>query len=257
MKYFILSCLLYSFSVQAQTLSLVTEAVSTVPAAPASEIGPAKNAEYFSKELNHSTLEIGFEYPLNFGTHLKYYANSDFYARIGVGFMADFFLGTLSRIASYVGYLNEYESAVISQVFSNSFYADLRFGWFPYAQSKDGGPYIELGVSGMFFGKGEVPGFTLSRALNIENVDNTKYYLLKTNAYNGTLHIGYQIPFERLKFNVEAGLIKIFSTKQVQSDPTITAPKVLNEEQTQIFHKFLKTKGWIFPTVSGWVGFAF
>ncbi len=205
---------------------------------------------------DYSTLEVGFEYPLNFGAHIKYYLNQNFYSRLGFGFMAEFFLGSFAKLTPYLGYLNNHETSVISHIFENSFYTDFRFGWFPYSQSSDGGPYVELGVSGMFFGRGQVSGFTLSKALNLENLDSTGHYSVKTNAYNGTFHIGYQIPFERLKINIEAGLIKIFHT-QLTPKEEIGAPNKLDTTQQKVLQNFLKKKGWIFPTVSGWIGFSF
>ncbi len=202
-----------------------------------------------------SMLEIGFEYPLNFGTHVKYYVSENFYSRLGVGFMAEFFLGSFAKLMPYFGYLNNHETSLISEIFKNSFYTDLRLGWFPYAQSAKGGPYVELGVSGMFLGRGKVSGFTLSKSLNLEDLDSTGYYSLKTNAYNGTFHIGYQVPFERLKINIEVGIIKILHTQLKPFDSIDT--KQLNVAQKEKFQNFLKEKGWIFPTISGWIGFSF
>ena len=208
-----------------------------------------------SQAFTGSVVEIGFEYPLNFGTHLKYYIYPNFYTRLGAGFMA-FFLGSFAKIAPILRYLNPDETSVISSVFQNSFYTDLRFGWFPY-NSNEGGPYVELGLSGMFFGKGKVSGFTLSKSLELEDLDNTEYYSLKTNSYNGTVHVGYQIPLENLKLNIEVGLVKILHTELRPVGPSIDAPNQLDKTQTKVFQNFLKNKGWIFPTVSGWIGFSF
>ena len=232
-----------------------TEPAATYSVTSSESVLTTANSSQSNSLFDYSTVEVGFEYPLNFGTHIKYYLSKNFYSRLGVGFMAEFFLGSFAKLAPYLGYLNNHEATVISHIFESSFYTDLRFGWFPYAQSSDGGPYLELGVSGMFFGRGQVSGFTLSKALNLE-LDSVGHYSIKTNAYNGTLHIGYQIPFERLKLNIEAGFIKIFHT-QLRSASVIGAPNQLNAEQKKVLQRFLHKKGWIFPTASGWIGFSF
>jgi len=52
------------------------------------------------------------------------------------------------------------------------------------------------------------------------------------------------------------GLIKIL-TASIVSEPSLTADKLFDEKQEARFKRFLQNKGWIFPTVSGWISFAF
>ena len=68
--------------------------------------------------------------------------------------------------------------------------------------------------------------------------------------------MGYQIPFEKMKLNFEIGLIKIFYTELLK-ETSIDFPELLSDSQQKDFQNFLETKGWIFPTFSGWISFAF
>ncbi len=204
----------------------------------------------------NSVLEFGLEYPLNFGLHLKYLLTNSFYARLGLSFMPDFFLDSFESLSPSVGWLSEEEAKVIASAFENSMYIDFRLAWTPYLEESGGGPYIEAGVSRILYGKGELSGGQLSKIISQGRFDETARYSVKTNTYNVTAHIGYQIPFERIKLNIEVGLIKILLS-HILSETSLTANQALNESQKKGFQKFLKQKGWIFPTVSGWIGFAF
>jgi len=86
-----------------------------------------------------------------------------------------------------------------------------------------------------------------------------KSYSAKTTTYNGTIHIGYSIPFEKIKFNLEAGVIKIFhaSFMDLDKDQISIGSEVLSKDQKKLFQNFLEKRGWIFPTVSGWISFSF
>lgn len=205
---------------------------------------------------NSRFLEFGLEYPINFGMHLRYLVNENIYARFGFGFMPGFFLDSFEKLSPSFGYLNEEEAALISKTFENSMYLDFRLAWSPYLKKAGGGPYLELGLSGMLYGKGELKGTDLNKVIANDSFDESKDYSAKTNTYNATVHVGYQIPFEKIKLNVEVGLIKILDSK-VLSETSTRAPTALDDSQKESFKKFLKKKGWIFPTVSGWISFPF
>lgn len=208
------------------------------------------------KTRAHRFMELGLEYPLNFGVHLRYIASDTIYTRMGLGFMPNFFLNSFERLAPSFGYLNEETAQVISNTFQNSMYINMGLGWSPYLKETGGGPYIELGVSHNLLGKGEFKGSLLSKTIENESFDETKNYSAKTNTYNATVHVGYQIPFEKIKLNIELGLIKILYA-EVLSKTSLSADTLLNEQQEESFKNFLKEKGWIFPTVSGWISFSF
>ena len=201
-------------------------------------------------------LEFGLEYPINFGLHLKYQFGDSFYARMGLGFMHGFFLDSFERLSPSFGWLNQEEAKLISDTFENSLYLDFRLAWSPYFKESGGGPYLELGLSRLLYGKGKLTGINLIKATSSNSFEESASYLAKTNTYNATFHIGYQIPLEKLKLNIEVGLIRIL-TASIVSEPPLTAEKLFNEKQEIRFKKFLKDKGWIFPTVSGWISFAF
>lgn len=201
-------------------------------------------------------LEFGLEYPMNFGIHLRYLLTHNIYTHFGLGFMPKFFLNSFEQFSPSFGHLNEEEASLISDTFKNSIYLDFRLAWAPYLKKFGGGPYLELGASGIFFGSGELQGSTLSKVLPHTEFDELKKYSAKTNSYNATVHIGYQIPFEKVKLNIEVGVIKILKT-DIMDVKTLIAPELLSETQKQSFQNFLKKKGWIFPTVSGWISFSF
>lgn len=201
-------------------------------------------------------LEFGLEYPINFGLHLKYLFSDSLYARLGFGFMHGFFLDSFEKLSPSFGWLNGEEAELISDTFKNSLYLDFRLAWSPYFKDSGGGPYLELGLSRMLYGKGKLKGINLSKVISDSSFEESTSYLAKTNTYNATFHIGYQIPLEKLKLNIEVGLIKIL-TANIVSEPSLTAEKLFDEKQENSFKKFLQNKGWIFPTVSGWISFAF
>ena len=201
-------------------------------------------------------LELGLEYPINFGIHLKYLFSSSAYARLGLGFMPSFFLDSFQKLSPSFGYLNEEEAKLISDTFQNSMYIDFRLAWSPYVKESGGGPYLEVGLSRILYGKGELKGSHLSKVITDNSFDELASYSAKTNTYNATAHIGYQIPFEKVKLNIEVGLIKILHT-DILSETSSVASKLLTEQQKQSFKNFLKKKGWIFPTISGWISFSF
>ena len=208
---------------------------------------------------NKGFLEVGLEYPTNFGVHLRYFLTDSFSTHFGLGFMPQFFLKSFEEFSPSLGYLNDEEAKLISDTFKNSLYLDLRLTWSPYLKEFGGGPYLELGVSGIFLGSGEVQGSTLSKALPHTEFDELETkYSAKTNSYNATFHIGYQIPFEKIKLNIEVGFIKILRAEILDLDvESLQAPEKLSKEQKKSFQHFLETKGWIFPTLSGWLSFAF
>lgn len=206
-----------------------------------------------------SAIEIGLEYPLHFGFNFKYYLVEGFYTRLGASFMSKFFLDSFVKVMPFFGHLNGEESDLISKLLSNSIYLDWRLGWSPYYKDKDGGPYLEVGVSRMFLGGGDISGLTLSKVLVDDNFNTAVNYNLRTNTVSGNFHIGYQVPLERLRFNVEVGVIKIINATfaKAQEDSEGFLGEKMNETQKISVKSFLEKKGWIFPTVSASIGLAF
>ena len=232
------------------------------PLTPSDSTGPISSLETPGRQpaetnpaLEYNFFEAGLEYPTNFGLHFKYFAEPEIYFRLGFGFMPKFFLTSFEEsFMSAFGILREQEAKVISKALQNSLYTDLRIGWSAYARKSQGGPYLELGLSGIFYGEGQLSGGALRSALNISGLDESKHYSIKTRAFNGSFHIGYQIPFERMNLNIELGLIKILYA-DILSGANIE--NNLNDSQKNRLKKFLEKKGWIFPTISGWVSFPF
>ena len=222
---------------------------------PKSEVFLERKLSTTNMAGNSRFLEFGLEYPINFGIHLRYLINDDIYARMGFGFMPSFFLDTFKKLSPSFGYLNEEEAKLISDTFENSMYIEFRLVWSPYLKEASGGPYLEIGLSRMLYGKGELKGIDLNKVIEQNSFDELTNYSAKTNTYNATAHIGYQIPFEKVRLNLEVGLIKILHTK-ILSETSLES-QLLDDNQQKIFTDFLKEKGWIFPTVSGWISFAF
>ena len=209
---------------------------------------------------NHS-VEVGVELPLNFGAHGSIRLTDTTYFRLGGGWVYEKFLGTFSEVAPHFGYISEDEAHLIVDVLKSSWYLDARMGWMPYATVHKGGPYIELGVSSMFFGKGETDADTLGSTLDAGD-DLEQTYSVKSNVYNATFHLGYQIPFAKnLRLNVGAGIVKIFHVDAVKSVDTVESDslelKQLSAEKYKKLRKLLVEKGWIFPTVSVSLSFMF
>ena len=218
------------------------------------------NLEINSKEDSQSFLELGVEYPINFGLHFRYLLLEDVYARFGFGFMSEFFLESFSKVSPALGFLNKEEAEILSDTFKNSMYLDFRLGWIPYLKKTNGGPYIELGLSSSVLGKGELRGLSLNQVLPDSEFNENQTYSAKTNSYNGTLHIGYQIPLDKLKLNLELGLVKILKADMFnlsKDQRELLNLSSLNSRQKENFQNFLWDKGWIFPTVSGWISFSF
>ena len=209
--------------------------------------------------FEHPILELGLEYPMNFGVQFKYQLYDFSYVRFGFGFMSGFFLEGFEKLSSSFGYLSKSESNLLSDTFRNSMYLDLRFGWMPYFKKMGGGPYLELGLSNTLLGKGELRGIRLRQSIPNGSYDESVTYSVKTTAYNGTFHIGYSIPFEKIKFNLEVGVIKVLhaSSMNLDDNQIPIGSEALSKDQEKLFQKFLEERGWIFPTVSGWISFSF
>ena len=202
-------------------------------------------------------VELGLEYPLAFGLGGKIMLSDQWHARLGAGFMGEFFLSGLSKISSYIGYHEEAETALISEILKNSLYGDFRLGWAPYFKEGQGGPYLEFGLFHASYGKGEAAGGALNESLGFD-LEEEKTYSIKTSALGGSFHAGWQIPFERLRLNMELGLIKIFKAYAGPVRSTATASEKISAAQRETLNKFLEgKKGWIFPSFSLWLGFVF
>ena len=244
-----------------------SDLIISQPKESASELEQAASNESELKQvfdakdslLSQPFLELGLEYPMNFGIQLKYLFYEFSYVRFGFGFMSGFFLESFEKLSSSFGYLNQYESRVFSDTFKSSMYLDFRLGWIPYFKETGGGPYIELGLSNTLLGKGELKGVNLSKAINENTFEEREIYSAKTTSYNATVHIGYSIPFEKVKLNLEVGLVKILHTTFMDLDESQIAveSKSLSTTQKKIFQDFLQNRGWIFPTFSGWISFSF
>lgn len=207
--------------------------------------------------LKDHSVEVGVELPLNFGIHGSIRLTDTTYIRLGAGYVYEKFLRVFSTVAPYFKYITEEEADLMVDVLKGSLYLDGRIGWIPYAKSRKGGPYIELGISSMHFGKGEVSAHTVQKTLEEGDDIEGKPYSIKSNVYNATFHLGYQIPFaENLRLNVDAGIIKVFYASPVKSDSTELTQKLPQEKHTKL-RKLLVEKGWIFPTVSVWISFMF
>ena len=206
--------------------------------------------------LKDHSVELGVELPLNLGIHGSVRLTDTTYIRLGAGYVYEKFLGVFSKVAPHFGYISEDEAFLMVDVLKNSVYLDGRIGWRPYAKSHEGGPYAELGISSMLFGKGEVDAHTVRGVLNTGD-DIEKPYSIKSNVYNVTFHLGYQIPFAKnLRLNVDTGIIKVFYASPVQSHSTESIQK-LPEGKHDSLRRLLVDKGWVFPTVSVWISFMF
>ena len=200
-------------------------------------------------------IEVGLEYPLNFGVHGKFHVNDSFYTRLGLGFTPALLVGGFKRLAPSLGYLNRQEADLIGDAIQNSLFGSLRFGWLPYTK-KVGGPYMELGLIGLMWGKGETSATALNEAIGTDlNQAGNNRYSVKSNLVGGTFHIGYQIPIEKhVRLNVELGVLKILYSYLRESEGNVTP---LPEKHHEDYKDFLVRKGWVFPTISAWLGFSF
>ena len=266
----ILSFLFFGFLSQANSypysninlnnnLSHTAQLVSEVQKSSNSSFGNSLQSENQNQStLNYPILELGLEYPINFGVQLKYMIHDVSYVRFGFGFMSSFFLKSFESFSSSLGYLNQHEVRLLSDAFQNSMYLDLRLGWIPYFKKMGGGPYLELGLSNALLGKGMVKGRHLSRVIP-SSYDETETYSAKTTSFNGTFHIGYSIPFEAIKLNLEVGVLKILhaSFMDLDADQLPLNSKAMSQNQEKLFKKFLERRGWVFPTFSGWISFSF
>ena len=205
------------------------------------------------------SLEIGIEYPTHFGLNLKYYLENTVYTRVSVSFMGSIFLEAFEKTMPFFGYYNQAESQFISDALSDSLYTELRFGWFPWSENKNGGFYMEAGLSGSFFGGGDISGTNLSAVLADSGFNPDENYIVRTNTINGTFHVGYQILIEKLTLNLEAGIIRIINADLEErfDDVDELAGTKLSVTQKQNVKQFLEERGWVFPTLSVSMGFSF
>ena len=235
------------------------EPVFTAIAEKNEDNSPDLNASFAFRSfqfLKDHSVEVGVELPLNFGVHGSIRLTDTAYVRLGAGYVYEKFLGVFSEVAPYFGYISEDEANLMVDVLKESVYLDGRIGWRPYAKSREGGPYIELGISSMLFGKGESDAYTVSKTLD-EGDDIEKPYSVKSNVYNATFHLGYQIPFAKnLRLNVDTGIVKIFHAQPVKKSVPVGL-KQLSQEKYNKLSELLVKKGWIFPTVSVWISFMF
>ena len=227
----------------------------SAPPAKTRDKGFAFHSFHFLK--NHS-VELGVEVPLNFGIHGSVRLTDTTYTRLGFGWIYENFLGVFAKVAPHLGYITEDEANLMIDVIKSSLYLDARLGWMPYMNNYEGGPYIEAGVSGMLFGQGKTDADTLRKTLNTKDDINDieAGYSVRSNVYNATFHLGYQIPFEKnLKLNIDLGILKIFHLTAAPADSIRLKP--LPQKKYKELRDLLLKKGWIFPTVSLWLSFKF
>ena len=203
-------------------------------------------------------VELGLEYPLSFGVHGKFHINDSIYTRLGAGFTSELLVTAFAKIAPSLGYLSRQEANLISDVVKNSVLGALRLGWMPYTK-KFGGPYMELGLLYLAFGQGETSGTVLNAAIETDlSQTGSNRYSVRSDILNGTFHIGYQIPIEEnIHLNLELGVLKILYVGLKTNKAPASGVVALPEEQHKKFKSFLVDKGWIFPTLSAWLGFSF
>ena len=203
-------------------------------------------------------VELGLEYPLSFGVHGKFHINDSIYTRLGAGFTSELLVTAFAKIAPSLGYLSRQEANLISDVVKNSVLGALRLGWMPYTK-KFGGPYMELGLLYLAFGQGETSGTVLNAAIETDlSQTGSNRYSVRSDILNGTFHIGYQIPIEEnIHLNLELGVLKILYVGLKTNKAPASGVVALPEEHHKKFKSFLVDKGWIFPTLSAWLGFSF
>ena len=199
--------------------------------------------------------EVGLEYPLSVGAHVRFYFNDQMYTRIGVGFTSGLLTSGFSRIAPAFDYLSRDEARLIGDVIKNSLFGSFRFGWIP---KKTGGPYAEIGIMALAFGKGETSGSVLNSVVETSLSEAGKNrYSVRSNVLNGSFHAGYQIPIEKhIHLNIEAGVLRVIAVEWKGSNGS-SAADPLPEEHVDGFTGFLLKKGWIVPTIALWLGFSF
>ena len=215
--------------------------------------------------LKDHSVEVGVELPLNLGVHGSILLTDTTYIRLGGGYVYEKFLGVFSAVAPRFGYITKAQADLMVDVLKSSLYLDGRIGWRPYAKSREGGPYIELGISSMLFGKGKTDAATVRKALDVgDDINDIEaHFSVKSNVYNATFHLGYQIPFAKnLRLNVDAGIMKIFHAQPVKlsSVELERLPQKLEQLPQDKYNKLSKLlveKGWVFPTVSVWISFMF
>lgn len=235
------------------------EAVS-LTSPPSTDQQEEKGLKSFSNTLASvdTSIELGLEYPLSFGAHGKFHVSESIYTRLGAGFASELLVTSFSKIAPSLGYLNRQEANLISDVIQNSFFGALRFGWMPYTK-KFGGPYMELGLLYLIFGRGETSGTVLNAAIETDlSQAGSNKYSVRSDLLNGTFHVGYQIPIEKnVHLNLELGVLKILYVNMKKNNPKGSEIVSLPKEHHKNFEQFLLNKGWIFPTLSAWLGFSF
>ena len=218
---------------------------------------PTKSGFGAVVEAIDTSVEVGLEYPLSFGAHGKFHITDSFYARLGTGFTPKILVGAFKRLAPTLGYLNRHEATLMGDTIKNSLFGSTRLGWLPYTK-KAGGPYMEVGLLYLAWGLGETTGTALNEAIGTDlNTAGDNIYSVKSDVLAGTFHIGYQIPIEsHIHLNLELGILKILfvDMKKHEKEGVPSLPKEYHAD----FKKLLVgKKGWIFPTLSAWLGFSF
>ena len=207
-------------------------------------------------------VELGLELPLSLGVHSLFQVNDLFHTRFGAGFVSEYFLTSFQKLSSAYGYLSSPETQLISNLLKNSFFFDMRLGFKPYGSQVAGGPYVEAGVSAMLYGGGlfknpsynPISGFDINTTLGVGDILVENYYI-KSNVYNATFYLGYQIPFEeRLRLNFEVGLLKILKAQITSHKSKITKQSITEEGKTKL-QEFLIKNGWVAPTFSVRISF--
>ena len=168
-------------------------------------------------------LSLGGDVPFHIGMQGRYNWNTNFYTKAGAGFAMELFMNTHQKLLNSFGF-SEHNRLLTSSLV-NSVVFDLRMGWSVNIYE---GPYFELGYNLMIWGKGEVEGRELQRAINPQNnLSGSAVYQVNILNHGPAAHVGYRfILIDKLTLNMDFGIYKpVFSETDLSygSDISVSA----------------------------------
>lgn len=208
-------------------------------------------------------LQVGTEFPVQFGARARVLLPADFYLLGGVGMMPQFYSDGVAALGSGIGVFNSGTSKAVGQALKNSFYFDLRAGYkIPTTNRFFDGFFIDLGYSLMVGGGGNVTSLNDVYQLtgNIYTFNAFTNVDVKSVVHNVTAHAGYTFSAtRRMLFTVEVGLVKPLGVVNMISVNQMTNPVETNTLRND-FDSSLSSairNQLIIPTGGIWASFLF
>ena len=194
-------------------------------------------------------ISIGGDIPFYTGVQVRYNWSTQYYTKLGAGFVIEFFINTNEKLLSEFGVSED--TKLLTSALTNSVVFDLRMGW---AKSIYEGPYLELGYGLMLWGAGEITGQQINSTIgSAGDLSNSNLYKVDILNHGPTAHLGYRfILVDKLTLNMDVGVYKPLFSRTKLNYGDIAVPAGESKEVDNL----LVSNMW-FLSMGIWFGLSF